>query len=387
MKKDQAIIKKSNVKLFLSALLEHRPISRTDLARKIEISPTSVTRISSFLISKGLVAETSTVSKGIGRHAVMLDTVSSGAYALGIELTGSSLRFAITDLHNYCVATKTVEYSVMLCSIEKLAEDIHSEGMKFLGENQIPYEKVMGIGVAIPGIVNHTNEMVDFSTQLKWKNQNILGYLRPLFNKPMIIENDTKARIRGEKSSHNIPDGIDSAILVIGSGVSAAAVSRENVVRGFRNAAGEIGHITLEADGIMCDCGRRGCLQTRLCDKFLISEAQKYDAGITSVPDLVKAYKDKKEWATDIFDKFRASFHLAIDILESCYNPAVIIVSGHMVEHIKDMLEKWAGEYSAEKGRCVSIIVTVTKSNIAAVGSSIIALDTYITNLVDDINM
>ena len=58
-----------------------------------------------------------------------------------------------------------------------------------------------------------------------------------------------------------------------------------------------------------------------------------------------------------------------------------------MVEHIKDMLEKWAGEYSADKGRCVSIIVTVTKSNIAAVGSSIIALDTYITNLVDDINM
>ena len=91
MKKDQVIIKKSNVKLFLSALLENRPISRTELAKKIDISPTSVTRISSLLINKGLIVETSTVSKGIGRHAVMLDTVPGSAYALGIELISNAV--------------------------------------------------------------------------------------------------------------------------------------------------------------------------------------------------------------------------------------------------------------------------------------------------------
>lgn len=387
MKKDQVIIKKSNVKLFLSALIEHRPISRTELAKKIDISPTSITRISSLLINKGIIAETDTITKGVGRHAVMLDTIPHSAYALGIELTGGALRFAATDLHGDCVAVKSVEYSVVQQDIDILACDIHSEGMAFLAENGIPYDKVVGIGLAVPGIVNHNSGIVDFSTQLRWKNQNILSHLRPLFNKPMIIENDTKARIRGEKASHNIPDGIDSAVLVIGSGVSAAAVSSENVVRGFKNAAGEIGHITLEADGIMCDCGRKGCLQTRLCDKFLISEAQKQDKSVCSVPDIVKAYSENIPWAVEIMEKFSHSFRLALDILESCYNPAVIIVSGHVVEHIKPLLERWVEEYSAQKGRCVSIIVTVTKSNIAAIGSSIIALDTYITDIVDDISI
>lgn len=387
MKKDQVIIKKSNVKLFLSALLENRPISRTDLAKKIDISPTSVTRISSLLINKGLIVETSTVSKGIGRHAVMLDTIPGSSYALGIELISRAVRFAVTDLHGDCVAIKSVAYNVSQNPAEELAKFTYDESMLFLAENSIPYDKIIGIGVAVPGIVNHSSEIVEFSSQLKWKNENILVHLRPLFNKPMIIENDTKARIRGEKASHNIPEGIDSAILVIGSGVSAAAVSRGNVMRGFRNAAGEIGHITLETDGVVCDCGRKGCLQTRLCDKFLIAEAQKHDVSVASVTDIVNAYNQGKEWAEEIFRKFRATYHIALDILESCYNPAVIIVSGHVVEHIKPMLEKWSEEYSREKGRSISIIVTVTKSNIAAVGSSIIALDTYITDLVDDINI
>ncbi len=387
MKKDQVIIKKSNIKLFLSALLEHRPISRTELAKKIDISPTSVTRISSLLISKGLIAETDTTSKGIGRHAVMLDTVSGSAYALGIEIKSTALRLAVTDLHNACIAVKVINYNVFDYSLEALSEKIHTEAMLFLEENQISYEKIIAVGVAVPGIVNHTNSKIELSTQLRWQDQDILPYLQPLFNKPIIIENDTKSKIRGEKALHNIPDGVDSAVLSIGNGLSAAAVSREKVVRGFRNAAGEIGHITIESDGILCDCGRTGCLQTRLCNKFLITEAKKHNTEIDSLADIVDAYNNNVSWAVDIMNKFRSSYLMTLDILESCYNPAVIIVSGYVVKYMKSLLELWAGEYSRNKNRNITIIVTLASDHTAAVGSSIIALDEHITDLLDDINI
>ena len=387
MKKDQVIIKKSNIKLFLSALLENRPISRTDLAKKIDISPTSITRISSLLISKGLVVETDTTSKGVGRHAVMLDTVPGSAYAMGIEIKSHSVNFAITDLHGDCIDFRKVKCNVADYTIEDFAKKIYDNGMEVISSNNISYEKIIGIGVAIPGIVNHENDTVELSTQLQWKNQSILPYLRPLFNKPMIIENDTKAKIRGEKALHNIPDGIDSAVVSIGSGLSAAAVSHENIVRGFRNAAGEIGHISVEADGIMCDCGRHGCLQTRLCDKFLIAEAQKHDKGISALSQIVSAYNSNVSWAAEIMGKFKNAYYMTLDILESCYNPAVIIVSGQVVESMKPLLELWAAEYLKIKDHTVSVIVTTASNNTAAAGCSIIALDTFITDIIDDINI
>lgn len=386
MKKDQVIIKKGNIKLFLSALLEHRPISRTELAKKIDISPTSVTRISSLLISKGLIVETDTTSKGVGRHAVMLDTVSGSAYALGIEIKSTVLRFAVTDLHNSCVAIKVIKTPVKEYNLEDLAKKIYDEAIAFTEENNISYDKVIAIGVAVPGIVNHNTKKVELSTQLKWKDQNILPYLQPLFNKPMIIENDTKAKIRGEKALHNIPDGIDSAVLSIGNGLSAAAVSREKVVRGFRNAAGEIGHITVEPDGVLCDCGRKGCIQTRLCNKFLIAEAKQHDESITNLSQVVEAYTLKTPWAVGIMERFKSAYLMTLDILESCYNPAVIIVSGQVVEAMKQLLEQWAAEHSKAKGYSIAILVSIASSNSAAIGSSIIALDEHITDLVDNIN-
>lgn len=387
MKKDQVIIKKSNIKLFLSALLEHRPISRTELSKKIDISPTSITRISSLLISKGLIVETETTGKGVGRHAVMLDTVPGSAYALGIELKSHSINFAVTDLHGDCIDFKKVKCNIADYAIEDFAKKIYDSAMEVLASNNIPYDKIIGIGVAVPGIVNHENDTVELSTQLKWKNQSILPYLRPLFNKPMIIENDTKAKIRGEKALHNIPDGIDSAVVSIGSGLSAAAVSHENIVRGFRNAAGEIGHISVEADGIMCDCGRHGCLQTRLCDKFIIAEAQKHNKDISALSQIVSSYNSNISWAVEIMGKFKSAYYMTLDILESCYNPAVIIVSGQVVESMKPLLEQWAAEYLKIKDHTVSVIVTTASNNTAAAGCSIIALDTFITDLFDDINI
>lgn len=387
MKKNQEIIKQNNIKLLLSSLLELRPISRVALAKKIHMSPTSITRITSMLISKGLVVETDIQSQGVGRHAVMLDTVATSAYALGIEIRSKSIKYALTNLHKECTAIYTYHCPTPNRTLDELADIVYREGINFLETNNISYDKITGIGVCVPGVVDNRNNIVELSTQLKWKNQDILAKLEPLFNKPMILENDSKARIIGEKCMHNIPDGVDSALLIIGSGVSAAAMSRGELVRGFRNAAGEIGHISLERDGVICDCNRKGCLQTRLSDKFLINLAKQYDETVAALPDITAAYRDNKEWAVNIIEKFKSTFLLTLDIIESCYNPVVVIVSGSVVEFMAPFLNECARQYTNEKATGVNIIITHSKKNIAAFGAAVIAQQTYITNLIDNIDI
>lgn len=385
MKKDQEIIKQKNIKIFLTALLENRPISRIDLAKITNISPTSITRISSLLISKGFVTETDSFSKGVGRHAVMLDTVSYSAYSLGIEIKRNCLRYSVIDLHKDCIACKSIDYDVKNSGIDNLVSFIWESAKEFLKENQIKKEKLIGVCLCIPGIVDNFTGNVKFSSQLGWKNVNICKQLYELFQKPIIAENDSKARIIGEKTLNNIPPNVDCALVIIGSGVSAAALSKGNIVRGFDNAAGEIGHLIIEPNGIECDCKSKGCLQTRLADKFLIKAAKEFDDNVNSVADIIQSYNEGKSWAKDIIEKFKYSFTLALDILDGCYNPEVILVSGHMADEMRPFLSQCAEKFTSERKRNVNVIIAANKRNVTAIGGAVIAFDKFITNLIEEI--
>lgn len=386
MKKDQEIIKQNNIKLFLDALLENRPAPRIELAKKTNMSPTSITRIASLLISKGFIVETDTFSKGIGRHAIMLDTVKNSAYSIGIDIKSHLLRFAIIDFHKDCVATKSEKYNIYNYSIEELANIIYEETLNFLSEHHIAYEKIIGIGVSIPGIIDNRTNIISFSTQLQWKNQDIAKFLQPLFKKPIVVENDAKARVIGEKHINKIPNNVDCAMLIIGNGVSSAALSQGKLVRGFDNAAGEIGHITLEPNGILCDCGNKGCIQTRLSDKFLIRTAKQSDNSIDCLEDILTAYYENKDWAKDIVSHFKYSFTLALNILEGCYNPVAIIASGHVVETMEPILKDCIKDFIQSKSNHINVMITKDVTNVAATGSAIIASDMFITNLIGDLN-
>ncbi len=386
MKKDQEIIKQNNIKLFLDALLENKPAPRIELAKKTNMSPTSITRIASLLISKGFIIETDTFSKGIGRHAIMLNTVKNSAYSIGIEIKSQLLRFVIIDFHKDYVASSSKKYDICNHSLDELANIIYQESIQLLSDYNIPYEKIIGIGVSIPGIVDNRTNIISFSTQLQWKNQDIAKLLQPLFKKPVVVENDAKARVIGEKHIHKIPNNIDCAMLIISNGVSSAALSQGKLVRGFDNGAGEIGHITLEPNGILCDCGNKGCIQTRLSDKFLIQTAKQYDSSINCLVDILNAYYQNKNWAKDIISHFKYSFTLALNILEGCYNPVSIMASGHVVETMEPILKDCISDFIQSKNNHINVMITKDVNNVAATGSAIIASDMFITNLIGDLN-
>src|SRR5699024_4677168 len=83
----------------------------------------------------------------------------------------------------------------------------------------------------------------------------------------------------------------DSVCIYIGSGVGGAAILNGGVVRGHSNMLGEIGHMTIEPNGAMCDCGRLGCLQTFLCSSDIEKQAQK------PIIEVLEAYKRYGDWA------------------------------------------------------------------------------------------
>ena len=258
--------------------------------------------------------------------------------------------------------------------------------MKLLNHHQIPYGKVVGVGLSIPGIVDKTKGVIHISDQLKWEKVHIVSVFKEVFQKEITVENDMKAKILSLKNSNAFISKSNMVSLILGVRVSAVAISNGKLVRGVYNSAGEIGHICYEKEGEPCACGEKGCLQTKLSSKYILKKAQSYVPTITNMEDIYEAYTDKQVWALDLMDEFEKALFFALNILEFCYNPEELMITGktvgffppHLIEKIIQQPQKnWAPNAK------LKIEVMSNKIEGSAVGSALIALNYFLYTYIE----
>lgn len=370
MVKDQEYIKKYNIMLVLQVLLQNQPLSRADLVKMTNISSTSMTRIISYLIQNEIVRETDVFSKGVGRHAAKLETLSNSVYTVGISIRVRDLTITIIDFHKNCVAKKNISKDLVPIPFTEIISIAYDEIQNLLEENEIPYEKVVGIGISIPGIVDTRKNIVQFSSQFGWKDLNVVDICENIFHKPIVAENDTKSRMVYQKEIQKFGDEKDITGLFIGQGVAVVAISRGSILRGYENAAGELGHIVLDEEGLQCDCGAKGCLQTKLSTKFLLERAKNYDSSISCVGDISEAAKENVGWAKEIKKDFDKTLLFTLELIHHCYNPEEIIVSGSIMDEFGEFVEECVHKYSK-----LPIYVRIAQDDLtdSAMGSGFLA--------------
>ncbi len=379
MPKNQEYIKMNNIELVLNTLYSQKELSRVELANATKLSTTSITRVTQFLIEKGYVREGESYSKGVGRNRVTLNVIAESAYSIGIAILKENLIFAVLDLNREVVFNYKEENNNSQMKIEDLAKYILKTLKRLLFENGISYEKVVGVGISVPGIVDNNQGIVNYSTQLKWENVNVKEIFSAIFEKSVEVENDTKARIVAKKTNKDLLNSECVVGLFIGDGVSAVGISEGFVVRGVNNAAGEVGHIVTQKDGEECDCGNLGCLQTKLARKFLLKRGRKHNNKISDVKEIITYYKNNEEWAIELIEDFKTSFLLILDILQHCYNPSLIIISGEMVDSFYEFLSKFIKEIELiNKTTSTSIKLLISQNDISetSIGVGLLALQT-----------
>lgn len=335
--KDQSDIRLQNTLGLLDIMRHARPISRADIAKTSNMSPASITRIVADLQEIGLIRETEQSVGGIGRRAVMLDIVPEGLYTIGVHIDQHQLHLCLLDFGTNLVALTSVDCDCLDRSVEEIVhiclELFHGIAMK----HHIGLERVIGIGIGVVGIIEPTTSEVVLSPQLGWHDTAIKPCFERVFGIKAVIDNNVKASLIGEKELMNIPPDVDTAMLLLGSGVGCATTSKGVVLRGRQNAAGEVGHIIIDRkDGIDCECGRRGCLQTHIAIGYLLSSAQQHDSSIRSMSDLRTAFDAGKSWAAEIISDCKDHIRLALEIINEMYNPTKTIITGVLLNNFRD---------------------------------------------------
>ncbi|MFD1412771.1 ROK family glucokinase [Oceanobacillus jeddahense] len=121
---------------------------------------------------------------------------------------------------------------------------------------------IKGIGVGAPGFVDAHAGVIAEAVNIGWKDINLAEELEKLANVPVYVENDANIAVLGENWVGAGNQSRNLIAITLGTGVGGGIIANGSILNGANGMAGEIGHIEVLEDGHLCNCGKRGCLET-----------------------------------------------------------------------------------------------------------------------------
>ncbi|GAA4937229.1 putative NBD/HSP70 family sugar kinase [Nonomuraea thailandensis] len=246
------------------------PLSRSEIARELDLSPATVTQLTKELIGHGMLEELDLKPSRGGRPAQRLGLVGSAGRALGVKVTADHLVLVDARLDGEVLGSWERPHDPAAPdALEHLADAVESVVREIPG---VP--PLLGVGVGVPGSVDDQAVGTVNAPTLGWQAMPVGERLRRRLNLPVLVENDVNAlaaaeRLYGRGRTHS-----DFLVLTIGRGVGAAIVAGGRVYRGARGGAGEFGHLQVDPGGPPCGCGARGCLEAFVGSAGLLATAR-----------------------------------------------------------------------------------------------------------------
>ncbi len=274
-----ALLRKVNESAVLRLLREEGPFARVDIARHLQLSPPTITRITANLIESGLVLEQEAGSSTGGRPPTLLEFNASAGSVIGVYI-GQQMTGALADLGGQVLARRSKEsvpgdagVRCLTRLITDLMEEAEAQGLR-----------VRGVAVGAPSIVHFPAGIVVWSPTLGWQNLPLKDILEQELGVPVIIENEVNLIALGE-SWRGEGQGLDHLVCIsLGEGIGAGLILNGRLYRGAGSAAGEIGYMIPGEQCLGQEYNTFGCLEGIAGSLGIIRRAQeRIEAGETSV--------------------------------------------------------------------------------------------------------
>lgn len=193
--------------------------------------------------------------------------------AIGVDLGGSNIKAGIVDVEGNILRDTSIPAEADQGPshvIEQISKSIHVLLDNF---SNGPAELV-GIGVGSPGSVDLEGGTVKYPPNFPgWTVVRLGEALHEKFHLPIVVDNDANAAAIGEAKFGAGLDHKDFIMITLGTGVGGGLILNGKIYRGPFGGAGEIGHITIDYNGPLCNCGKRGCVEAYVGAKYLTQRA------------------------------------------------------------------------------------------------------------------
>ena len=253
-----------NRQILLNLVREHEPISRADLARRMEIARGMVTSLVDELIADGSLYEGATVDSPRGRRPQMLFVRTRGRLVIAVDVRFSRTYVMLGDFSGSAIAMETFD---TIENPEEFVSELRRRVRRLLATHG-DAGTCEGVGIVVPGMVDSLTGRVLNAPHLGWRNVDLGAMLELATGMPVFVENAPIACALaqmwlGQRGAAELSDFV---YVNVSDGVGTGVVVNGQVMRGVRNTAGEFGHVPLSPDGPECHCGGRGCLEAYASD-------------------------------------------------------------------------------------------------------------------------
>ncbi|MDO6451573.1 ROK family transcriptional regulator [Oceanobacillus profundus] len=336
------LMKSVNKSIILNKIRTSEPISRAQIAKDTKLTPPTVSSIVKELIEQELVRESDLGESKGGRKPTMLHINNNAFYVVGVDAGPETVECILADLSGKIVERVSSKLNIPITNdqfISILKENIH----KILHTSKPYHDKILGIGVAMHGVVDIETGTSLVAPNLDLRNIPIKQKLEEEFNLVVNVENDARAMALGESWFGGHGDADSMVAVNIGRGVGSGVVINGKLYHGAQDIAGEIGHMTIDINGEICECGSRGCLQTFASGVAIAERTRKKLEGKSETITGEEVYKLAESGNTayiEILEETGMIIGIGLTNLIHLINPRKIVLGGGVMKSKKFILPK-----------------------------------------------
>lgn len=314
-------------------------LSCSDLSDRIKKSIPLTSKLVDELLQSGFVLETGFAPSTGGRRPVTYAIKPGVLYVLSVAMDQIVTRLAIMDMQNR-ITGDIKKVRLPLNNNPQALAQLLSEVKNFISDSDIPKEKIIGIGIGMPGFVDVTKG-VNYSFLLAG-GKNIKTVIGEQIGIPVFIDNDSSLIALAELRFGTARGRSNAMVINFGWGVGLGLILHKQLFRGHNGFAGEFSHIPLFQNGKICSCGKTGCLETETSLLVIIEKAKEglLKGGSSmlrpeqlndveqAIEQLSLAAQNGDRYAIELFSETAYHIGRGVAILIHLLNPEVIVLSG-----------------------------------------------------------
>ena len=338
MKKSKAILGNSiavrrwNLSSIFKLIRKRGPISRIELTKISGCSAGTASNHVRTLIEKGFVIETKKGISSGGRKPIQLMVNPNKAYIFSIEIEVNKIKMVLFDLE-LKVVTKNIIPITYKNDYRKNLEEVFFKIDKMMEEKNLELDNLLGIGVAVPGLIDKVKGILEFAPNLGWKDVHISEIFKDKYGLPVILNNEAKAAAIGERES--IYPNINNMVFVsINEGIGCGIFFNGGLYRGASGNAGEFGHIIIDTNGPLCTCGNKGCWETLASENFIVNSYLKLPNSNKELTkeEIYQLGKNGDKKIIEIFKEAGRNIGIGLVNIINGLSPELLVIGGGIVE-------------------------------------------------------
>lgn len=306
--------------------------TRAELAITTGLARSTVASRIDALMNSGLVGPAGEASSSGGRPPSRFAFNPAARVVLAVDVGATHVIVAVTDLGGTVLAERRLAQEVA-DGPDLVLGGIVAEGRELLAEASRGLEDLAGIGIGLPGPVEHdTGRPVKPPIMPGWDGFDVVRYMQRSLPVPVLVDNDVNIMALGERTAY-WPDHDNLLFIKIATGIGAGIISSGELQRGANGTAGDLGHVRVpRGDDVLCRCGNYGCLEALASGPAVARQLQAQGLEATNGGDVLRLVAEGNLQAIQALRQAGRDVGDVLATVVNLLNPSMIVIGGSVGE-------------------------------------------------------